>query len=67
MKLDISLIEHSYEALHKWFYRFMVRNGFSISRSTHIGQGEKIESKQLIDKYFKMLYEISYNTNIMDQ
>ena len=49
MKLDISLKEHSYEALHKWFYRFMVRNGFSIRKPTHIGQSEKIESKQLVD------------------
>ena len=26
-----------------------------------------MESKQLVDKHFKMLYEIRYNSNIMDQ
>ena len=45
----------------------MVRNGFSIRRPTHIGQSEKIESKQLVDQYFKILYEIRYNSNIMGQ
>lgn len=45
MKLDMSLKEHSNDSLHKWLYRFMVRNGFSIRRPTLIGQSEKIESK----------------------
>lgn len=67
MKLDETLKEHSYSAVHKWFYRFIYRNSFSISKITHIGQSAKYDSKEQLEKHFKLLYEIIYKSNIMDK
>ena len=46
MKLDETLKEYSYSALHKWFYIFIHRNGFSIRKITHIDQSVKYDSKE---------------------
>ena len=67
MKLDESLKEYTYSSLHKCFYRFIYRNGFSICKITHIGQSLKYNSKEQLQKFFKLLYEIRYKSNIMDQ
>lgn len=65
--MEPSLKENTYSSSHKWFYRFIYRNGFSIRKITHIGQSEKIDSKEHINKFFKLLYEIRNKYNIMDQ
>ena len=40
---------------------FIYRNGFSIHKITHIGQYEKIDSKEHIDKFFKLLMKLRIN------
>ena len=67
MKLDETLKEHSYTALHKRLYRFIYRNGFSILKITPIGKSVKYDNKEQLEKFFKLLYEIRYKSNIMDQ
>lgn len=55
IKLDLSLKKNTYSFYIKCLYRFIYGNGFSISKITHICQSEKIDSKEYIDKFFKLL------------
>ena len=48
------------------YYRFIRRNGFSILKITHIGQTESVNSKDLTDTFFNIIYNIILNNNIYD-